>query len=1008
MTDGGADATRASMRHPVGDRMKGALMMKRGLVVLAVLLVGIAALSVGASVRAADTEASATLLANGEVLGAGGAAKYETPGDDAATKIGYSALAVNSGDTPYGTAVFSFKQNGVTIAEAGVPPSPPTNSARIFIDYRTNVNAVPARSGAGTIDVNTGIAVVNPGSATANVTYTLRNVAGATITTGHGTIAAGNHFACFIDELKDKVAPDFNLPPDFQNTVQFGSLEMTSDLPISVLALRGTTNQRHDFLFTTTPVADLTKPLSNSPVYFPQFVDGGGYTTSLILLNTSGVTETGRLQIMDNHGAPFVVNPVGGTPDSSFRYSIQPNGVFRFQTDGFPAEVQAGWARLTPDAGTSTPVCSGVFGSNPESVLVSESGIAAGGSTTHARVFVDLSGNHNTGLAIANLADTKSSVTINAFQSDGVTGIGSSQGPLPLDANGHAAAFANEFISGLPADFIGVLDIRSSTPFAALAVRSLYNERHDFLMTTFPIADASKAAPAPIIFPQVVDGGGYVTEFILISAGGAARTILSFYDENGAPDFVACRIEDTYDEGATTCYVDSVNGNDANDGLSEASPVKSQSAINSKCTVVRFKRGSVFNEKLAIPTPFNNVRFGYNVKVYTNYGPKSDPLPQFKVSSEPGRGPVALSFSPLTIDGLHFSGARGDGTMVHDFDFDRDGITQGIVGGIGAFLGAATTFINNEIDDCDIGLMLGGEGSVVRGNYVHDLNMGIDAPPGVDPNLVGGAEGIFINASNSEVSYNAFINCTGPAKWVGSNGDCDGGATEVSAASGGTIKNVNVHHNFSYNSCGFFEVATYFGDQGKGLFKDSSFHNNVIVDSAWMGLLQVNNTDFENVHFYNNTLIQHKGSLNAGYLWIIFTATSSGMAGGQLVPGTVHLTNNLYVLDGVANWYRLFYPTLDMDPAFDTQNNIVASYSGPQDPKYVDLGFANIAGTAASDFNLVKAGSPAVDAGADIAGNTLDFFNRARPNGSAPDIGALEFGSYQTKCIPRFSVSRMR
>jgi hypothetical protein len=465
--------------------------------------------------------------------------------------------------------------------------------------------------------------------------------------------------------------------------------------------------------------------------------------------------------------------------------------------------------------------------------------------------------------------------------------------------------------------------------------------------------------------------------------------------------FLNCVVEDTYDKGETTCYVDSVNGNDANDGLSEASPVKSQSAIDSGCTVVRFKRGSVFNEKLAIPTPFNGVHFGYNVKVYTNYGPKSDPLPHFKVSSQPGRGPVVLSFSPLTIDGLHFSGARGDNTMVHDFDFDGDGITEGIVGGIAAFLGAATTFINNEVDDCDIGIMLGGQGSVVRGNYVHDLIMGIDDSPGVDPNLVGGAEGIFINASNSEVSYNAFINCTGPANWVGSNGDCDGGATEVSAASGGTIENVHVHHNFSYNSCGFFEVASYFGNQGKGLFKDSSFHNNVIVDSAWMGLLQVNNTDLENIHFYNNTLIQHAGSLNAGILWIIFTATSSGMEGGMLVPGTVHLTNNLYVLDGVTSWFPL------IDPAFVTNNNMLASYWGPQDPNYVDLGFANIAGTTASDFDLVNAVSPAVDAGADMAGNTLDYFNRARPNGSAPDIGALEFGSYQTKCIPRFpTVSR--
>jgi hypothetical protein len=81
----------------------------------------------------------------------------------------------------------------------------------------------------------------------------------------------------------------------------------------------------------------------------------------------------------------------------------------------------------------------------------------------------------------------------------------------------------------------------------------------------------------------------------------------------------------------------------------------------------------------------------------------------------------------------------GGNTMEHDFDSDRDGITKGIVGGIGVFLGAATTFIHNEIDDCDIGIMLGAQGSVVRGNYIHDLIMGIDDAPGVDSNLVGGA-----------------------------------------------------------------------------------------------------------------------------------------------------------------------------------------------------------------------------------------------------------------------------
>jgi hypothetical protein len=189
-------------------------------------------------------------------------------------------------------------------------------------------------------------------------------------------------------------------------------------------------------------------------------------------------------------------------------------------------------------------------------------------------------------------------------------------------------------------------------------------------------------------------GGGGRNRDVIVTPGGDIDTDVDTGTQQFAysDDYATCLVEDTYDEGEVTCYVDSVNGNDANDGLSEAYPVKSQSAIDPACTVVRFKRGSTFNEKLAIPTPFNNISFGHNVKVYTNYGPENDSLPHFKVSSERGRGPVVLTFSPFTIDGLHFSGARGDNTMEHDFDFDGDGITKGIVGGIGALeFGAAQT-----------------------------------------------------------------------------------------------------------------------------------------------------------------------------------------------------------------------------------------------------------------------------------------------------------------------------
>jgi hypothetical protein len=476
-----------------------------------------------------------TVLRNSLILTPSSAAKYETAGSNEIIRVGYAKIAVSSGSTPYGTAVFSYKEGGVTVSEAGVPASPPTASARILIDYRSSVNAVPARSDAGIVSINTGIAVVNYGTAIANVTYTLRNASGSTIATGHGTIAEGRHISCFIDQLKEAAASDFNLPADFQTAIQFGALDIASDQPLSVLALRGTTNQRQQFIVSTTPVADLTNTPSGSPMYFAQFADGGGYTTSLFLMNTSTANETGILQIMDNNGAALVVNQVGGTSESSFRYSIPPNGIVHFQTDGSPGDSNVGWVQLAPDSGTSTPVGSGVFEYNPVNVLLTETGVPSSSSTTHARIYVDRSGNHNTGLAIANINGTLANITINAYQTDGVTAAGTTNGSMSLSAYGHNAKFADQLIAELPDGFTGILDVSSTTPFAALTVRSLYNENKDYLMTTFPVADVNQRAPSPIVFPQIADGGGYATQFILLSTGGAASTTIDYSGDDGTP-----------------------------------------------------------------------------------------------------------------------------------------------------------------------------------------------------------------------------------------------------------------------------------------------------------------------------------------------------------------------------------------------------------------------------------------------------------------------------------------
>jgi hypothetical protein len=101
---------------------------------------------------------------------------------------------------------------------------------------------------------------------------------------------------------------------------------------------------------------------------------------------------------------------------------------------------------------------------------------------------VDLPGKNNTGLASANVADTDADVAIQVYECSGTTSIGKSHGPIQLAAAGCIPGFADQFISGLPAGFTGVLDIDSASPFAALTLRAFYNEREDFLMTTFPAA----------------------------------------------------------------------------------------------------------------------------------------------------------------------------------------------------------------------------------------------------------------------------------------------------------------------------------------------------------------------------------------------------------------------------------------------------------------------------------------------------------------------------------------
>jgi hypothetical protein len=78
--------------------------------------------------------------------------------------------------------------------------------------------------------------------------------------------------------------------------------------------------------------------------------------------------------------------------------------------------------------------------------------------------------------------------------------------------------------------------VSSEASISVVGFRGRYNERGDFLTSsTPPINEASPSSSAPFFFPQIADGGGYTTQFILFSglAGQSSSGSMELFSESG-------------------------------------------------------------------------------------------------------------------------------------------------------------------------------------------------------------------------------------------------------------------------------------------------------------------------------------------------------------------------------------------------------------------------------------------------------------------------------------------
>jgi hypothetical protein len=423
-------------------------------------------------------------------------------------------LAGSSG-RPAGLAIFGYRQGGNIVSEASVPAASLVTSAIVYAEV----------SG----PVNTGVAITNPNDTDVTVTFNFNDASLGyynPVDFRTLTVPANGQISRFLNELPYGLHGSFT-----------GTMELSATAPIGVIALRGYTNERSEFLVTTVPVIDKSVTSSSSPSFLAHYAVEGGWKTDFVLVNPTSDTAIGIIEFRDPAGEPAALM-LGGIPRSSLPYSIAPRSSMTVKLAG-PGEVpRTGSIRVSLSSGIATPAPLAIFSYKRDNVTVSEAGLVGTGASAF-RMFVDggggeSAGNVQSGLAVTNTGSAPVTVVFDLRRLDGTsTGLTETR---TIPGAGQFALFLNELFPSLTGSLQGILRVSTSgsgDTIGVVGLRTRINERGDFLITTVPPVDEAVVSSPGVVFPHIADSGGYTTQFVLYGPSGAASNGSLFFRTPG-------------------------------------------------------------------------------------------------------------------------------------------------------------------------------------------------------------------------------------------------------------------------------------------------------------------------------------------------------------------------------------------------------------------------------------------------------------------------------------------
>ena len=338
-----------------------------------------------------------------------------------------------------GTILFSGDTTGV----AGVGAVKASN-LKFLIPIESDLEA----------GIRTGIALSNHHPDEQDLTVCLRRADGSSPDGGETiiTLPPRGQLARFVEEIYADSSIDFG---SFQ-----GTLTVESKAPVAGMAIRVSPAQ-----FATLPVTPVG--FGSKRLHFPQFGDGAGITSTLILINPSGDSPTtGTVHLFDALGEPLAASMNGVERMGQFEFALPPYGVEFFSSEGLREQVATGSVHVESNGFIGgTILFAGDFG---------VAGVGTASLSTRFMVPVDSDGTAgiSTGVALANPAPGPTMATLRLRR----TG---SMDPdpialIPLAGKGQLARFPAEIFAADEIDlaqFKGTLEVQAPHPLAGMAIR---------------------------------------------------------------------------------------------------------------------------------------------------------------------------------------------------------------------------------------------------------------------------------------------------------------------------------------------------------------------------------------------------------------------------------------------------------------------------------------------------------------------------------------------------------